>query len=142
MAIRVRWILAGLACVAARAPAQGSSTCKPADAYTAELLPYLDSLVTQTDTSYAKFRKQLQLLPTTSGNVGLVTTQAICARAAARVDSIMKTPGSGRSVYVFKLGPTRYGVSDPTSGGLPLQKGDRLLIFFTSTFRYLSGVNH
>ena len=142
MGIRIRWVLAVLACVAARAPAQASSKCRPADAYTVELLPYLDSLVTQADSSLAGFRKQLRLVPTTSRNVGLVTTDAICAQAAAKVDAIMKTPGSGRSVYVFKLGPARYGVSDPFSGGNQLPKGDRVLLFFTSAFGYLSSVNH
>ena len=133
-------ILAILAGFAARAAGQDGSHCRPADAYTAELLPYLDTLVTQPGDSYAGFRKQLQLRLTASGNVALVTTEAICAQAATKVNAVLKTPGTERRVYVFKLGPARYAVSDPTD--TPLPKGERVMLFFTNAFVYLSRVNH
>ncbi len=99
-------------------------------------------MLTRPDTEYVTDRAQFGLIQTTSRNVALVTTKSICAQAALKVDSLRNTPNSGRKVYVFRLGPTRYGVSDPDSPSLVMQSGERMMLFFTSSFAYLTGTTH
>ena len=142
-----RWLGTGALIVIAvlivpRGLAQGGSKCKPADGYTASILPYLDSLVTRSDSVFVDMRTKLGLVQSTSQNVSLVTHKPTCAAAAVAVDSLRNTPNSGRKVYVFKLGPTRYGVSDPSAPDLMFETGARMMVIYTSVWAYLTNLMH
>jgi purine nucleoside permease len=134
--------LSGL--LAASAGAKNGSeqgTCRQADAYTREILPWLDSLATMPSAEFATLRRQLHLSRTSHAQVKLLTRGSACARAAQAVDSLLSAKRSARRVYLFQIG-ANFGVSAPNSPDMVVETGDRLMSFFDAQFRYLSTATH
>jgi hypothetical protein len=121
---------------------RGGSRCLTARAYPDSILPWLDSLVTGNDSVAADMRAKLQLEQSTSRHVALVKDRKTCAAAALAIDSLRNTPNSGRKVYVFKLGPTRYGVADPGAPDLRFETGARMLVIYSTSWAYLKNLMH
>lgn len=118
------------------ARAQQAGPCRAADAFAAGTIPWLDSLMTGSDSLNASLRAKLRVTRTTSSEIALVTEQSVCTNAARAVDVAVGHVQNGRRVYVFKA-RTHYMVFDPESLDTELDGGYRQHFFFTSSWTYL-----
>lgn len=89
--------------------------CRGPDAVSAQLISYLQDLVTATDTGTVARRQTWGLPATSSSNVTLVIDSRTCAKAADAysADEDTLNPMVGRQAYVVKVA-TLYVVWDPT----------------------------
>lgn len=92
-----------------------TTQCRGPDALSAQLISYLQLLVTATDTGTITRRQTWGLPATSSSNVTLVTDSRTCAKAADAysADEDTLNPVAGRQAYVIKVA-TVYVVWDPT----------------------------
>ena len=120
-------------------PAQGQTTpCLGPNSTSSAFLSHLDSLFTMSDTGNVAWRTRLNIQPTTSNQIKLVTKKVTCQAAVAAVNSFLQHTTAGRTVYVFQAGP-HYVVWDPTNPDAAGPGGAlRRLMFFTSDWSFLS----
>jgi hypothetical protein len=111
------------------------SQCRGADAWTARTGPWLDSLLTRTDSLNTSLRQKLNLAQTSSSQIKLISKAQTCAQAAQAVDLLAQTPNSGRKVWVYQIGAA-YAVSD-SAADRRVEPG-QLVDFFNSSFGYIS----
>lgn len=111
------------------------SQCRPAGSFTARVGPWLDSVMTRTDSLNTSLRQKLNLALTTSSQVKLITKAQTCALAAQAVDVLAQTPNSGRNVWVYQIG-VAYAVSD-SAADRQTEPG-QLVNFFNSNWGYVS----
>lgn len=92
-----------------------TTQCRGPDALSAQLISYLQVLVTGTDTATITRRQAWGLPATSASNVTLVTDSRTCAKAADAysADEDTLSPMVGRQAYVVKVA-TLYVVWDPT----------------------------
>jgi len=111
------------------------SQCRAADTWTAKAGPWLDSLMTRTDSLNVALRQVLNLPQVTSSQIKYVTKAQTCAQAATAVDLLANTPNSNRHVYVYQLG-TYYAVSD-AAVDRQAEPG-QIVDFFNGSFSHVS----
>jgi hypothetical protein len=122
-------VVAAAACTPLRA--QSPSSCLGDHAYIANQRTELTRVVTGSDTTSARGRAALSLLPASGSEVALVVDQAVCAQAAqALVAAIGREGDPVRPVWVLKLGTDRYFVAD----GVRMSSGRYVAVIFDSNF--------
>lgn len=89
------------------------SACLPADDGAVVLTQFANHLITSTDSLERELSKDLGLVGIKTSELTQITKGNECARAAAVMDSLAKTPNSGRRVYLLKAGARRFFVKDP-----------------------------
>ncbi len=91
------------------------AVCRPADATSATVISILQDLATSTKPADVALRDSLRLSIRRASDVGLVTDEQTCIRAASEMDKLWQTGATARQVYVFKVG-SDFGVEDPDAG--------------------------
>jgi hypothetical protein len=74
---------------------------------------------------------------TTSPAVEHVLDEAECGRAAAALEAKYGDGISRRPLWVFRIGSTRFGVSDGSEGG----RGNILIRIFDTSYNYLVSID-
>lgn len=109
-------------------------SCRAANSWSQKTVGQLQSTVTGTDSSSSRLRAALQLpYVATSPAVDHVVDEAECGRAAAALETKYADGVSRRPIWVFRIGSTRFGVSDGTTGG----RGNILVNIFDANYTYL-----
>lgn len=121
---------------------KGASTvvCKAASLRSAETLRRLQDIATTTDTAMIRLRSGYGIaMGLAAGDVLLLTTESMCVRASAAVDTVEQRPGvTGRSVHLFSMGS--HYVVDPYSGDTT-NRARAVFVFDSAwTFRGYFGV--
>jgi len=115
--------------------AQASSTCSAEWTYTANFRNHIVGIVTGVDSASAASRAAFQLPAVSASDVYFVTDSTVCTRAAAAFTAEVTRDRStaGGSLWVLRVGPTRYIVFDHKQ-----QSGEFLDHYiFDSSFNYL-----
>lgn len=85
-----------------------SNSCLPSDSSTTFFQEQLVSLVTSTDTAFARARAELSLPTLNATDVQFVTDTVVCTAAAQQLAAITPGGDSSPAAWVFRMGPTRY----------------------------------
>ena len=114
--------------------------CRAADDQSAFLLAVVGDIVSQTDATSVRLRTALQLPQMAANEVSLVTLAQTCGKAAAALDAAQATVIANRTMYVFKLGNTRFAVyeasTQPPSATAEFDQSE--VYYFTSKWALLS----
>lgn len=109
-------------------------SCRAPNSWSQNTVEYMRETVTGTDTASARLRDALKLpYVSTSSAVEHVLDEAECGRAAAALETKYADGVSRRPLWVFRIGSTRFGVSDGTTGG----RGNILVHIFDTGYTYL-----
>lgn len=96
-------------------PPSLDGNCRPANGWSANELAYLQRIVTGPDAGNAKLRTAYKLpYVTTTPAVAFVDDDATCAAAAMALESVLTDSLPHRPVYLFRIGTTRFSISDGT----------------------------
>jgi len=114
MATATRFALAfALALGASEPAAQTTPKCRPADAYTANLISHLVYRISATDPRDIRLRDSVYKIPVVaSGQITVVKDERVCGKLieAYSRDADGRVPVS---LYVINLGTKHYAVMDP-----------------------------
>lgn len=131
-------ILAALLTLAAHPIGSDGENCRVGNSWSQKTVGQLQWTVTGTDSSSSRLRTALQLPSVaTSPAVEHVVDEAECARAAAALENRYADGLSRRPLWVFRIGSTRFGVSDGTTGG----RGNILVHIFDTSYTYLASLD-
>ena len=115
------WAVLALAlCSPAAGLTQTSSACRPSDGESAQILAWVQGIVTGTDSASIRQRLLMQLPSVSASQISYVTDTKICSKMVtsytARVGYQQPASGPGQTpsgrLHVVKVGTT-YLVSDP-----------------------------
>lgn len=127
-------ILLALLTITFQPLALDSLNCREANSWSRNEVEHLRKTVTGTDSGNIKRREAFQLpYVTTLPAVEHVLDEAECGRAAAALETRYADGKSRRPLWVFRIGSTRFGVSDGTTGG----RGNILVRIFDTSYTYL-----
>lgn len=118
-------------CEATQAAAQ--SRCLSADTLTVSRIVWLKAVVTRGDAPMVEMRDTLRLVSAPDSTVKLVTTSAVCAQLADSIDAYRGVSATGRVIYVYEVGSSRYAAEDPADSGLAYNNGQRAFFIFSSS---------
>jgi hypothetical protein len=124
----------GLSVPTSRGVAQ--SACRAADARSADLIEQITTYVTANGGDDAVSRDSLHLPTGVAADVQLVTSDSVCALAAAAYNLDRQGSGTGLSgrVYVIKIQST-YVVHDPDYVYDPAHPGGLVMIVFDANWQ-------
>lgn len=109
-----------------------SGNCRNSNSFSQNAVNYLRRIVTSTDAGNTKLRHAFQLpYVTTEPAVEHIVDEAECGRAATALEAMYGDGTPRRPVWVFRIGATRYGVSDGTGGR------NVLIRIFDNNYTYL-----
>jgi hypothetical protein len=115
-------------------------TCRNSDDQSAFLLGALGEIVSLTDSTSVRLRSALQVPQMSASSVSLVTQAQTCSKAAAGLDVAQDTVISNRTMYVFKLGTTRFAVyevnTEAPSSNAQFDRSE--VYYFTNKWAFLS----
>jgi hypothetical protein len=86
------------------------SACRPADSTSADMVTWLTSIVTGTDTASVHMRAQLKLPQVAASQVSYVTTNTVCSKAVTTYNANSGVTQAGVPIspsgklYVVKVG--------------------------------------
>ena len=117
-------------------PSRAQSACRGADQRSADIIEQLRWYVTATGGDDAVSRDSLHLPTGVAADVQLVTSDSICAPAAAAYNLDRRGSGTGLSgrVYVIKIHST-YVVHDPDYVYDPAHPGGLVMIVFDANWQ-------
>lgn len=109
------------------APLNLTNACHAENSWSIGTVTFLTRVTTSTDAGNAQLRSALDLpLATTTPPVELVTDESVCNLAVTALNSFYTDGLTHSPVYVFRIGTTRYGVSD----------GSWVIHVFDTNFQY------
>ena len=123
------------AVLAGAQPRGYAHTCRPADNYSSFLQSIIVSIVSGTDSTSGGLRAALQLPQLSASSVSVATQAQTCSKAAQALDVAQDTTIADRTMYVFKLGNSRYGVFSVV-GEATTSPG--VIYYFTNKWDFLS----
>jgi len=115
-----------------------SPTCRSADTTSAYLEGIIERIVSLTDSTSTVVRTALQLPQMSTSSVSLVTQSQTCSKAAAALDAAQGSVNPNRTMYVFKLGNTRYAVLEVAGSSDFGGAGANFVWYFTNKWAFLS----
>lgn len=131
-------ILLVLLGIFAQPVAFGGGNCGAANSWSRNEVEHLRKIVTGTDAGSIKARAAFQLPHVlTLPAVEHVLDEAECGRAAAALEGLYSDGRSRRPVWVFRIGDTRFAVSDLSGGG----RGNILVHLFDASYKYIVSVD-
>jgi hypothetical protein len=105
-------VAAVLLCVASPSRAQSAGCAPPGDTYAAAVLSGAKWLATDSSSTARVWQGVAKVPQTTAPSITLVTSDSICAVAAAAFATLSGPDTPVASVWVIAVGPTRYLVFD------------------------------
>lgn len=92
------------------------SQCRAADSVTAAQISVVHDMMTRTESRWTATKAAYQLPTVSDSAIVVVADSSVCAQAAAAYNVALPSDlrVTGRSVYVVRVGATRYLVWDPT----------------------------
>jgi len=115
-----------------------TSSCRAGNSWSQKTTGELRRTVTGTDSLSSRLRAALQLpYVATSPAVEHVLDEAECSRAAAALETRYADGVSRRPLWVFRIGSTRFGVSDGTIGA----RGNIMVRIFDTSYTYLASLD-
>jgi hypothetical protein len=98
---------------------QAASACLAPGAFSQNLVRYMDTLVTSTDSDLVSTRIRYGLPAVSPSAVSLVSDTTLCRTYANAYSADINptSPMVGRRVYVVQVGSNRFVVADPTYQG-------------------------
>lgn len=124
-------VLALSGCFAGRLAAQASA-CHSSDSTSVRTIRDFKDLVSSSDSFVVRVRTRLGLPKMPTSKVSYVTASQTCSAAVTALNSYFNTPGTARTVYVYKLGNS-YGVEDPAATADGAYRG---IVIYTSTWAF------
>ena len=116
-----------------------ANTCRSADTTSAYLKAIIEGIVSLTDSTSTVVRTALNLPLLSASNVSLVTQSQTCGKAASALDAAQNSTNPNRTMYVFKLGTTRYAVFEVAGSSSDFSgPGANFIWYFTNKWDYLS----
>lgn len=112
--------------------------CRAADEETQGRISSLTEMMTSTDSRWINTREAYQLPVVADTAIQVVTDSAVCAQAATAYNAALPEAAriNGRSVYVVRVGTTRYVVWDVASAD-DLEDEFEIVVVLDSSFTVL-----
>jgi hypothetical protein len=119
-----------------------SPTCLAADSNSTHYSDRIANVVVDNDATAQRLRTRLQLPQLSASNISLVTDSHNCGNASTALDAAQGVTNTSRTMYVFKLGNTRFAVVDipPAQSTTDYSDASISIWVFDNKWNYLSAL--